>query len=303
MPKSILLFSGGLDSILAAKILEKNDIKVLAITFDSPFFSINNAKIWSKKLGLDLKIINFSNEIISLIKNPPSGFGKNLNPCIDCHASMIKKAGEIMEKENFDFISTGEVVGERPFSQTRQSLERVEKNSEYVGKVLRPLSAKLLPETEAEKFITRDKLYDISGRGREKQFSLAKEFGIKDYPGPGGGCLLTEEGFCNKLNNLMQKKVNFDENDLALLKIGRHFYLGKESQLILGRNKEENKDLKTKTQKGDLFFDSKALAMPCAILRISKKDLENAEAIKQESREKIISFSKKGLQNPRIDFL
>jgi len=294
-PKSILLFSGGLDSILAVEILRENKVNVVGATFVSPFFSEENAKVWAETLSLDLIKVDFTDDMISLLKNPPHGFGKNLNPCIDCHSRMLERAGEIMEEKNFDFISTGEVVGERPFSQNKQALETVARASRYEHKILRPLSAKLLSPTHAEKFIPRQNLYDISGRGREKQFALARKFNIKKYPSPGGGCRLTEAGFCRKLKTLMEHKSNFQKKDLEILSHSKQIYFDSPSYLALGRNKAENDFLKSHQKKGDLFFDSGSYSMPSAILRLeSEESKERRKSILEESKRIILSASKKG---------
>ena len=187
--KALVLFSGGLDSILAVKMLQAQKIAVTAVCFESNFYDAKKAEEEAKKLDIDLKVVDIQKEMLALVKNPFSGYGKNLNPCIDCHSLMIKKAGAIAKSDGFDFVATGEVLGQRPFSQNKQALEKVKDLSGV--EVLRPLSAKLLNETEIEKnkILIRGLLGRIQGRTREGQIELARKYKLKDYPLPAGGCL------------------------------------------------------------------------------------------------------------------
>lgn len=246
--KAISLFSGGLDSILATKIVMAEGIDVVGVTFKSPFYSPDKAIIYAKQLGIELKIIEFGEEYLNLILNPPHGYGKNMNPCIDCHAYMFKKAGELMKELGASFIITGEVKGERPMSQNAVALSIVEKESGLIGKILRPLSAKLLPETEPEKlgYINREHLFAISGRSRKPQMELAKRFGIDKYPSPAGGCKLTDPEYSYKLKEIISHN-EYNIKNIKLLNIGRHFRLPSGKKLIVGRNKEENELLETYT--------------------------------------------------------
>ena len=196
--------SGGLDSQLAVRVLEEAGAVVEAVTFVTPFFDGAKAEAAARALGVKLHVIDFLNDEISLIENPPHGFGGAMNPCIDCHALMIRRAGELMTRLRYDFVATGEVRGQRPMSQNAQSLITVEKASGLEGRLVRPLSAKLLAPTipEKEGLLDRAKLLDISGRARDRQIALAAKFGIRDYPSPAGGCKLTEEAFGRKLRDL-----------------------------------------------------------------------------------------------------
>ena len=186
--KALVVFSGGLDSMMSAKLLMNQGIEVTALNFESNFFKATQAKESAKILGIPLIIKDISPEELELVKNPPNGYGKHLNPCIDCHANMIRMAGKIAEEQGFSIVATGEVLGQRPFSQNRDALRRVKKISGV--DVLRPLSAKLLGETQVEKegVVIRGKLRAIRGRGREEQMELAERYGIKKYPSPAGGC-------------------------------------------------------------------------------------------------------------------
>lgn len=238
--------SGGLDSQLAVRVLQSAGAEVEAVAFVSPFFDNTKAEVAAKALGVKLHIIDFTDDELALIKNPPHGFGGAMNPCIDCHAMMIRRAGELMTKLGYDFVATGEVRGQRPMSQNAQALVTVEKSSGLTGRLVRPLSAKLLAPTipEIEGKIDREKLLDISGRSRDRQIALAAEFGIVDYPSPAGGCKLTEEAFGRKLKDLMDNEGLDDRKLVELLLIGRRFRLPDGSSVVLGRDGRENAVLK-----------------------------------------------------------
>ena len=238
--------SGGLDSQLAIRVLERAGAYVEAVAFATPFFDNSKARTAAEALGVKLHVIDFLDDEISLIENPPHGFGGAMNPCIDCHALMIRRAGELMEKLGFDFVATGEVRGQRPMSQNAQSLLTVEKASGLRGRLVRPLSAKLLEPTvpELEGKLDREKLLDISGRSRDRQIALAAELGIVDYPSPAGGCKLTEDAFGRKLRDLMEHEGLRDRTLIELLLVGRRFRLPDGSGVILGRDGKENAKLK-----------------------------------------------------------
>ena len=237
--------SGGLDSQLAIRVLERAGAAVEAVCFSTPFFDCSGAEKAAGALGVRLHVIDFTDDEISLLENPPHGFGGAMNPCIDCHALMIRRAGELMTRLGYDFVATGEVQGQRPMSQNRQSLGIVEKCSGLKGRLIRPLSAKLLEPTvpELEGKLDREKLLDLSGRGRERQIALAAELGVVDYPSPAGGCKLTEAGFCRKLKDLMDHEGLRNRLLLELLKVGRRFRLPDGTGVILGRDAHENEKL------------------------------------------------------------
>ena len=245
--RGLSLMSGGLDSQLAVKILQRAGAEVEAVMFVSPFFKDDGtAAKAAEALGVKLRRIDFTDDIIALIKNPPHGFGGAMNPCIDCHAKMISRAGELMSELGYDFVATGEVRGQRPMSQNAQSLETVAKASGMRGRLVRPLSAKLLAPTipEEEGRLNREALLDISGRGRERQIALAAEFGITEYPSPAGGCRLTEDGFGRRLKDLMDHEGVDNRLLVELLVTGRRFRLPGGSSLILGRDRIENERLR-----------------------------------------------------------
>ena len=238
--------SGGLDSQLAVRVLQNAGAEVEAVCFSTPFFDISAARKAADALGVKLHIVDFTADEIALVENPPHGFGGAMNPCIDCHALMIRRAGELMTRLGYDFVATGEVQGQRPMSQNRQSMGIVEKCSTMKGRLVRPLSAKLLEPTvpELEGKLDRERLLDISGRARDRQIALAAEFGIVDYPSPAGGCKLTEEGFCRKLKDLQVHEGLADRRLVELLLVGRRFRLPDGSSVILGRDRNENRVLR-----------------------------------------------------------
>ncbi|MDX9788372.1 MAG: tRNA 4-thiouridine(8) synthase ThiI [Desulfobacterales bacterium] len=245
--RALGLCSGGLDSRLAAKILQMQGIDVYLITFETPFFSAQKAREAAKQLGLPLEVANITDIYLTMLRNPPCGYGKHMNPCLDCHALMFRLAGETMRKKGFDFLFSGEVLGQRPMSQTRSSLRYVEKHSGYDGYILRPLSALQLGETipEKEGWVDRSRLLGITGRGRKDQMVLAEQFEITDYPSPAGGCLLTDKGYADRLRDLFAHQETTSESELHLLKYGRHFRLESGAKIIVGRTKPENEALET----------------------------------------------------------
>lgn len=195
--RAVGLLSGGLDSMLAARLLLDQGIEVLGMTFVTPFFGPEKAQRAAEQLGIPLEVMDITVEHFRILKAPRYGYGKGMNPCIDCHALMIRKAGKCVENGRADFVFTGEVLGQRPFSQTKPSLRAVEKESGFAGRVVRPLSALLLPETfpEKEGWLDRSRLLDLRGRSRKRQMALAELYGLRDYPTPAGGCLLTTPFF------------------------------------------------------------------------------------------------------------
>lgn len=240
--RGLSLMSGGLDSQLAVRVLQRAGADVEAVAFETPFFKADAAKRAAQALGVKLHVVDFTDEEVALIENPPHGFGGAMNPCIDCHAAMIRRAGGMMRELGYDFVATGEVRGQRPMSQNAQSLLTVEKASGMKGRLVRPMSAKLLEPTipELEGILDREKLLDISGRSRERQIALAAEFGITDYPSPAGGCKLTEEAFGRKLKDLKEHEGLGSRALLDLLTVGRRFRLPGGSSVILGRDAGEN---------------------------------------------------------------
>jgi tRNA-uridine 2-sulfurtransferase len=250
------LFSGGLDSILAAKIIMAQGVEVTGVTCMTPFFSPEKARTAARQIGLYLIEVDITKEHLDMLKSPRYGYGKNMNPCIDCHTLMLKIAGRIMEDREADFIFTGEVLGQRPMSQTRQSLHVVAKNSGYQDYILRPLSALLLPETrpEIEGKVDRQRLLAIKGKGRKDQIAMARRYGIDHYSTPAGGCLLTDPMFSKRLRDLFRHSLDFEIRDIELLKYGRHFRINESSKAIVGRNSLENEALQKLSHEEDIVI-------------------------------------------------
>jgi len=280
--KALVLFSGGLDSTLVVKVLEKQNIDVTALTFVSYFFDDGKAKVSAEKNNIKSRSVNFSEIHCEMVKKPKRGYGSAMNPCIDCHLLMIKEAGKIMRAENFDFVATGEVLGQRPMSQNLRALKLIEKEADTQGKLLRPLSAKSLDETEMEKegIVDRAKLFDISGRSRKRQIKLVKELGINYYPAPGGGCLLTEKEFGKRLKKLLEEVENPAASDYELLKIGRHVWIDG-AHIVVGRKETDNEKIGKLRVKGDKMLELKAFMGPIALIRgkITEKSMEEAKKI------------------------
>lgn len=254
------LISGGLDSILAVLVLRRAGVEVAGVSFSTPFFSAENARRAAKAHDLPLTVLDVGEEHLqTVVKNPRYGYGANMNPCVDCHAYMLKKAGRLMAEGGFDFLFTGEVLGQRPMSQNKQALVTVAKASGLPDKVLRPLSAKLLLPTPMEEsgLVDREMLLGLSGRGRKPQMALAVEFGVEDYPSPAGGCLLTEPGFSRRLSDLLEHRPEAGLAEMEILKYGRHLRLSPGAKLVVGRNQRENQILE-------------ALVPPCAIKLIAQ---------------------------------
>ncbi len=276
--KAIALLSGGLDSTLAIKVILEQGIEVIALNFTTPFCLCNRrrdscggyeAKKVTDKFGIKLKVFNLGEEYLEVVRNPKHGYGKNLNPCIDCRIFIQMKAKEYMEEIGASFLITGEVLGQRPMSQHRNALRTIEKESGLEGLVLRPLSARLLPETIPEKngWVDRMKLLDISGRSRKPQIAKALEYGINDYPCPAGGCLLTDLGFSRRMRDLLEYTLEPLLNDIELLKLGRHFRLSKKAKLVVGRDEKENEELMRLAKEGDFLFRPIEIKGPVGIGR------------------------------------
>jgi tRNA-specific 2-thiouridylase len=266
--RALVLFSGGLDSILAAMLLRERGIEVTGITFVHPFSTWEHADEWAKKIGIKLVRKEVDDRFFRLVREPEHGYGSNMNPCIDCKIYMMKRAQEHADKNGFDFIATGEVVGERPFSQVKERLIQIEKEAGLSGRIVRPLSGKILPPTEAEekKLIKREWLLDISGRGRDRQLELAKRFRMKDFPQPSGGCLLTDPNYARRLAELLENKERLEWVDAELLKIGRHFRT-EWGKIIVGRKEEENRRLERIAGKKNLtWLEVEGFGSPVTIL-------------------------------------
>ena len=288
--KAISLLSGGLDSTLATKVVLDLGIELEALNFLTVFCTCTNRGetcLASQKavsaLGIPLKVLNVSEEYLGVVKHPKHGYGSNMNPCIDCRIFMMKKAKAYMEGIGASFIVTGEVLGERPMSQRRDSMRLIEREAGLDGLILRPLSAKLLPASipEKEGWVDREKLLKIQGRSRKPQIQLADHYGIRDYPCPAGGCLLTDPGFAKRIRDLIHHDLDFNLNDVHLLKIGRHFRLSPKLKLVVGRNEEENQKIHTFSGEGDVLLKLFRFPGPLSLLRgeAGEREIEQAAAI------------------------
>ena len=283
MSKALGLLSGGLDSTLAAMTLMRQGIAVTGIAFVTPFFGAGKARAAAKTIGFPLIVREIGSLHLEMVKNPKYGYGRNMNPCIDCHAMMFRLAGEIMEQEGFDFLFSGEVLGQRPMSQNANALKSVANYSGYPERVLRPLSAKLLPVTPMEEagIVDRERLLDIQGRSRRRQQALAIDWGFPDFPSSGGGCLLTEVGFSNRLRDLLRHSPGASVNDAELLKVGRQFRISATTKLILGRNQEDNDRLEKLAEPCQLKLRCADFNGPLGLVcgQAEERELESAAAI------------------------
>ena len=310
--KCFVLLSGGLDSMLAVKVLQAQGIQVTGLTFQSYFFGPDSAQAAANQLKIPLKIIDFSGEHLQIVKNPPHGRGKAANPCIDCHLLMLRQAQKIMAKDGYQFVATGEVLGERPFSQSKVALLKIADQSGLgerpfsqsktalleiatqsgLGeRLLRPLSAALLPKTQPEKrgWVDVQKLPAIEGRSRQIQLALAKQYGLKQFPQPAGGCLLTDKVFGQKLLTMLAKwPSESGGNNVQLVKLSRHFWDG-EVLIVLGRNQLENERLAALVKEDDFLLVPQNFPGPSALLR----GHQITPAVIAKAKQLILQYTKK----------
>ncbi len=296
MAKAVALFSEGLDSTLAILTILKQGIEVKAIKFRTPFdivisqippyppflkgggggiinfhhsLCLSNKEInVAQRFGFDIEICHLADKFIEIVKNPKFGYGKNMNPCIDCKILMLKEAKAVMNMIGADFIITGEVLGQRPMSQRRDSFYLIDREAGVIDYVLRPLSARLLKITspEAKGIINREMLYGFSGRSRKPQMALAEELGLTDYPAPAGGCLLTEPNYAHRLKDLLTYNPAPRIRDFNLLKIGRHFRFSPLCKIIVGRNKDENETIGSLSGYSDYLLKVEGYGSPITLV-------------------------------------
>lgn len=275
------LFSGGLDSILACRVIAEQGIQVQALKFVTPFFDHDlldrekeyQQEVW-EKYRLNVQLVDLSTGYIELLRNPSHGFGKNFNPCIDCKIMMLRKARELMQEYKASFLITGEVLGQRPMSQRRDTLNLIERDADCQDILLRPLSAQLMNPILAEREgqVDRERLYKFSGRGRKPQIALAREFGITDFPAPAGGCVLTDPNLAARIRRFYEGlfligKEEITTSDIQLLLLGRQFRLPGGHWLILGRNEQENNRLTALCKAEDWLLYMPERPGPTALLR------------------------------------
>jgi tRNA U34 2-thiouridine synthase MnmA/TrmU len=281
--KALCVFSGGLDSMLAAALIRSEGVDALALFFETPFFQSERARKSAASMDLPIRVVDITERHIQVVKNPAHGYGENMNPCIDCHALMVRVAGEMMSAEDASFVVTGEVLGQRPMSQNKRSLEIVAQESGLGRLLVRPLSAKHLAITIPEErgWIRRERLMDIKGRSRKQQIQLAETLGITDYPMSAGGCLLTDEVFSRRLRDLISFGHELTHGALELLKVGRHFRVSPHAKLVVGRNREENQAIDHLVSDRDVLLKCLSVPGPTAAVlgRPSRETLELAAAI------------------------
>jgi tRNA U34 2-thiouridine synthase MnmA/TrmU len=299
MTKALGLMSGGLDSTLAAMVLMRQGIDVTGISFVTPFFGAEKARKAAEALGHPLIITDISVIHLEMLKQPKYGFGRHMNPCIDCHAMMFRLAGEKMQEARFDFLFSGEVLRQRPMSQNATALKAVARHSGFDERILRPLSARLLPPTEMEEqgLVDRTQLLDIQGRSRKRQQALAREWGLKELPATAGGCRLTERGFSNQLRDLLSHDPAASVTDVELLKIGRQFRLNSTAKLVVGRNQEDNLALEGFLTKNKLLLRCQDFSGPLGVL------CGNADQPTLECAAAIVASYSQGKDEPLVEVL
>ncbi|MFH1399056.1 MAG: hypothetical protein ABIG95_03010 [Candidatus Woesearchaeota archaeon] len=277
--QAIGLFSGGLDSALAIKLVQEQGIEVIALNFVSPFCTCvgKGCSIveMAKSLGVKIKLMNKGKDYLRIVRHPKFGYGKNMNPCIDCKIYILRKAKQYAKKIGAKFIFTGEVLGQRPMSQHYRTLMLIEEEAGLKGKLVRPLCAALLPPSKAEEkgWLDREKLLKLQGRTRRPQLELAGKYKIDGFMCGGSGCRLTDKEYAGKLRDLFDHKKRIRVNDIKLLNLGRHFrYDGK--KIVVGRNESENEQLLKLKRKADLVFEVKEYVGPTTVLEGRGKKAE-----------------------------
>lgn len=307
------LFSGGLDSILACRVIAEQGIRVVALKFVTPFFDhdllsrrLEYQQEMQRKYGLDVEVIDISAGYVRLLDQPVHGFGKHFNPCIDCKIMMLAKARELMPRYGASFLVSGEVLGQRPMSQRRDTLRVIERDSGCVGLLLRPLCAKLMPPTRAELegLVDRNRLYNFSGRGRKQQKQLAADLGIIDYPAPAGGCMLTDPNLAARIKHFYQGLFSFGEqrvvDDIRLLAVGRQFKFDENVWCILGRDERENTRLASFRSPDDWLVRMTSRPGPLGLVRHARTTVagspEEVDVIRRLAG-LVVRYGKKGLSS------
>jgi tRNA U34 2-thiouridine synthase MnmA/TrmU len=272
-PEALCLLSGGLDSALAAKLVQEQGIRVTGVHFLLPFgrYCKREAHLpvdaVAESLGIDVEVVELGEEYLEIVRHPKHGYGSNVNPCIDCHIFMLRKAGQMMESRGMNFVVTGEVVGQRPMSQRSPTMRRIEKESGLEGYLVRPLSAQLLEPTrpELEGLLDRDALLGVHGRSRKELLRLAHEKGVRGFSSPGGGCLLTDPGYARRVRDLMEHNM-LTLHNIDLLSVGRHFRLPAGGKLVVGRNESDNDLLSDLAGEEDVLLTTPEIPGPTAVL-------------------------------------
>jgi tRNA-specific 2-thiouridylase len=287
---ALALYSGGLDSTLACRVVAEQGINVVAVKFVTPFFGYelllkkdDYIRKTKEKFGIDVILKDVTLPYLELLKKPAHGFGKYFNPCMDCKIFLLSEAKEMMPEIGASFLVTGEVIGQRPMSQRRDALRVIERDSGCEGILVRPLCAKNLEPTrpEREGLIDREQLLDFSGRSRAPQMELADFYGITDYPSPAGGCILADPILSKRIDDYYQQNKKIVPADILLLLMGRQFKLPSGGWIALGRTEQENEKIEALFQPGDWLLKTAEIPGPTAILRYSvdTKELETAAAL------------------------
>lgn len=291
--KAIALFSGGLDSTLAMKLIINQGIEVVACNISTGFGSVKDRREHMQNMcdqvGAKLRIVDIQDEYLEkVLFTPKHGYGKHFNPCIDCHAKMFEVAKRLMVEEGADFLISGEVLGQRPMSQNGESLQKVLQMSDCEGLLLRPMSAKLLEPTipEINGWVDREKLEAIVGRTRDRQMELVEAFGIVDFERPGGGCLLTDEHFSRKIRDVLAHDDAFIKADIPTLKYGRQLRLPEGAKLIIGRTEEENTKLEAIENPKFMHINTELFGPHCLI------SLNASEADKTLAAKLVLAYCK-----------
>lgn len=271
---AIVLFSGGLDSLLSAKILQKQGLVVKCLHFTSPFFGKpDRLEHWSDVYDLDIEAVDVGKLFIQMLHTGPEhGFGKTLNPCVDCKILMLRQARALMARYGAGVIATGEVLGQRPMSQRRDTLDRIRHGSGLEDHLLRPLSAALLPPVAAERqgVVDRARLYGFAGRGRAAQLRLAADYGIREVPTPAGGCRLTERENACRYWPLLRHAPEAGPAEFRLANTGRQFWVATPEGnfwLCVGRNAADNEALERQAREGDIRFYLRDMPGPLGLAR------------------------------------
>jgi len=301
--KAIALMSGGLDSILAARLIMDQGIDVTGLSCKHPFHQgpppgeKAMPEQAAEELGIELVRPDVSEKLINMVKAPAHGYGKHLNPCIDCRIIYLTEGERLMKERGAHFLVTGEVIGQRPMSQRRDAMNAIDRDSSLRGHIVRPLSAKLMDPTVPEKegWVDRERLLDISGRGRGRQYELAEKYGLTKFGSPGGGCLLTMEDFARKMADLMEEKPDFDKSDVELLKRGRHYRLPSGTRLVVGRDDRDNRGIIDLARDDDVLVYSAGGPGPVALLRGSQDASEIETASRITAR-----YMRKGGDSPQF---
>jgi tRNA-uridine 2-sulfurtransferase len=303
--KGILLYSGGLDSLIAGKLLLDQGVELLGLHFILPFAAPHHdpetfdVSRMAEQIGLPLVHKRCGKEYLEMAAHPEHGYGKEMNPCIDCKIYFVREAAKYMKETGADFVATGEVVGQRPMSQLKNTMNHIHKESGLEGRLLRPLSAGILKPTipEMEGVVDREKLLSLNGRGRKEQLRLATEMGIEKFTSPAGGCLFTDGYIAKRIKDLFDHHESYSSLDFYLLTVGRHFRISRNVKLIVSRREEETLVLDRYRDHADIFIGPRFTGPVGYVLgRAGKEEINLMASI-------VASYAKKGTEEFYADIL